>query len=577
MPRRSDFLTSIASCSYPSIAFEYFYEENAPGTPYENLGFFVNEILISLAASGAGVLNLQEGQLIGIASGDPNYSQAITNLLNSEFDNSDITRPHAYLVWMMEACPERSRRGNNMNVDPASSGAVKVQNPNALESVLRNDIPVAKDGYCHVYLSNGSAAYVNFDNFNVARVQGKVRQINDYGSPCACAPAIAYGMAIYGLNGDHDDYLNKYTGKEYQTGEFDPSLSQGLEMFDFGSRFYDAQLGRWHAPDPAEQFSNPYLAMGNNPVSYVDPDGEFIIIPAMIIGAMIGSFTGAVAAGYSGASNGQIMASFGIGALAGALAGSVGQGVTGAIQGAGFWAPVLGQVSVMPVSGFMAGAAVGGASGAAGGFISGFGGEDIKGGYLGQMLQKGLEYRWKGAATGGFVGGAAGGLDALSRNNNFLTGEAGFQKKLAFLMSKSDEHLNEHFNSDLLSTTKIRGWRGNHLKGQFGYTSATSSKSGQSFLGYEGYRAKVHISRSLVKSFYNEYLVDGPATILHEFYHARDFNSGFETFMFREFNQIDARFLAEINAYNFEYSVFQNVNARIGITEYIRNYLEIIK
>ncbi len=57
MPRRSDFLTSIASCSYPSIAFEYFYEENAPGTAYDNLGFFVNEILISLAASGAGVLN----------------------------------------------------------------------------------------------------------------------------------------------------------------------------------------------------------------------------------------------------------------------------------------------------------------------------------------------------------------------------------------------------------------------------------------------------------------------------------------------------------------------------------------
>ncbi|NEN25808.1 hypothetical protein G3O08_20165 [Cryomorpha ignava] len=32
----------------------------------------------------------------------------------------------------------------------------------------------------------------------------------------------------------------------------------------------------WFTPDPAEQFSNPYLAMGNNPVMYVDPDGEFI-------------------------------------------------------------------------------------------------------------------------------------------------------------------------------------------------------------------------------------------------------------------------------------------------------------
>ena len=48
-------------------------------------------------------------------------------------------------------------------------------------------------------------------------------------------------------------------------------------MFDFGSRFYDPQLGVWFTPDPAEQFHNPYLAMGNNPVMYVDPDGEMVI------------------------------------------------------------------------------------------------------------------------------------------------------------------------------------------------------------------------------------------------------------------------------------------------------------
>lgn len=32
----------------------------------------------------------------------------------------------------------------------------------------------------------------------------------------------------------------------------------------------------WFTPDPAEQFANPYLAMGNNPVVFIDPDGEFI-------------------------------------------------------------------------------------------------------------------------------------------------------------------------------------------------------------------------------------------------------------------------------------------------------------
>lgn len=34
---------------------------------------------------------------------------------------------------------------------------------------------------------------------------------------------------------------------------------------------------------PAAQFTNPYLAMGNNPVLYVDPNGEFVFIPALIV------------------------------------------------------------------------------------------------------------------------------------------------------------------------------------------------------------------------------------------------------------------------------------------------------
>jgi hypothetical protein len=36
---------------------------------------------------------------------------------------------------------------------------------------------------------------------------------------------------------------------------------------------YDADLGRWLAPDPMGQHFSPYLAMSNNPVSYIDPSG----------------------------------------------------------------------------------------------------------------------------------------------------------------------------------------------------------------------------------------------------------------------------------------------------------------
>lgn len=61
---------------------------------------------------------------------------------------------------------------------------------------------------------------------------------------------------------------NKYRfqGKELQD-------EHGLYCYDFGARMYDQQLGRWHCADPAEQFSSPYMAMGNNPINTIDPNG----------------------------------------------------------------------------------------------------------------------------------------------------------------------------------------------------------------------------------------------------------------------------------------------------------------
>lgn len=44
-------------------------------------------------------------------------------------------------------------------------------------------------------------------------------------------------------------------------------------MTHFELRDYDAVIGRWMNPDPMRQYASPYVAMGNNPVNLVDPDG----------------------------------------------------------------------------------------------------------------------------------------------------------------------------------------------------------------------------------------------------------------------------------------------------------------
>ena len=45
----------------------------------------------------------------------------------------------------------------------------------------------------------------------------------------------------------------------------------GMEAFQL--RLWDGRIGRWLSVDPAGEFFSPYLGMGNNPISTIDPDG----------------------------------------------------------------------------------------------------------------------------------------------------------------------------------------------------------------------------------------------------------------------------------------------------------------
>jgi RHS repeat-associated protein len=257
------------------LSTKYWYTE-APGAPLTDLTEILAGTLFNLGMASAGIIpNGPEAgmALLNNVSGDQFGN--LSNFLANSFNDIDLQKPRAYIVYMSF--------DKNMMLDPRNSGKIQVTDANTLGQLSKQDIIFRTDGYFYVYVTNQSETHVNFDNLIIRRWKPKVR--------------VTYNYYPFGLTwenpklpgteeGLHD---HTYQDKEFQFAEF--SDGRGLELHDFHARMYDATTGRWLVPDPAAQFANPYLAMGNSPMVSIDPDGR-VVVTAMVVGAIIGAYIG---------------------------------------------------------------------------------------------------------------------------------------------------------------------------------------------------------------------------------------------------------------------------------------------
>ncbi|AWW28894.1 hypothetical protein DN752_01410 [Echinicola strongylocentroti] len=176
--------------------------------------------------------------------------------------SGDAGAPKAYLNLLVL---DRSRNYVTSSFVQVNTSAMENGSDVPHQFLKINPITIQEPGYVYIYLSNetGSRLEVFFDDFKVTHQNSLVVQKDDY---------YPFGMSFNSCTRPSSvGQKFKFNGKERQA-------LTGWD--DFGARMYMSDLGRWGVVDPAAdvlEMSSPYVYSLNNPINFIDLDGELPI------------------------------------------------------------------------------------------------------------------------------------------------------------------------------------------------------------------------------------------------------------------------------------------------------------
>ncbi len=166
-------------------------------------------------------------------------------------------KPKAYVNWILF--------DEQFNYVQSSSGAEQVGADNTLTNHIKQDLPVNKNGYLYVYVSNETPNMdVFFDNLQVTHVRGPLLEESHY---------YPFGLTMAGISSKSAGKLQN-KDKTFQGQRWDNDLD--VNYYSFKWRNHDAQIGRFIQIDPLSDkyvYNSTYAFSENKVTSHVELEG----------------------------------------------------------------------------------------------------------------------------------------------------------------------------------------------------------------------------------------------------------------------------------------------------------------